>query len=61
MHFTAIERQKSMKNQEVWDFAQRYSAKAMIKYEAFLVAFGLVGLVYFPGPLISAFIGAGVQ
>jgi len=38
----------SMKNQELWDFAQTYSAKIMIKLGLVLVMISFLGLVYKP-------------
>ncbi len=39
---------QSMKNQEVWDFSQTYSAKLMIKLGLFYLLTSLFGLVYLP-------------
>ena len=35
---------KSMKNQETWDFSQKYSSKKMMNYGLILMMFSLIGL-----------------
>jgi hypothetical protein len=49
----------SMKNQERWDFAQRYSANEMIKLGGLLLLSSSVGLIFQPSSSISAVIGLG--
>lgn len=49
----------SMKSQQHWDFAQRYSAKEMIKLGALLALSGLLGLVFQPGETVATAIGIG--
>ncbi|MEP2668637.1 MAG: SdpI family protein [Cyclobacteriaceae bacterium] len=46
----------STKNQERWDFAQRYSAKEMIKVGGFLLLTSVIGLVYQPNESVSTII-----
>ncbi|RRO13974.1 SdpI family protein [Flavobacteriaceae bacterium 14752] len=38
----------SMKNQKIWDFAQTYSAKVMMKLGLALIFISLLGLIYTP-------------
>lgn len=47
----------SMKNQERWDFSQKYSAKELIKWGGFLSMFSLVGLFYTPTENTESLIG----
>ena len=51
----------SMKNQEVWDFTQKYSAKEMMKLGFLLAMSGLIGLVYQPNLKIAMIIGIGLM
>lgn len=46
----------SMKNQERWDFAQRYSAKETIKVGGLLLLTSSIGLVYQPNENTSTII-----
>lgn len=39
---------KSMKSQQAWDFAQKYSGKLMIKAGAFLLVVGVLGYFFIP-------------
>lgn len=43
-----------MKNQERWDFAQRYASKETIKVGAVLLLCSALGLVYQPNENVSA-------
>ena len=47
----------SMKNQERWDFAQPYSAKALMKWGGLLTPCGLIGLFYHPSETIAVILG----
>jgi uncharacterized membrane protein len=47
----------SMKNQERWDFSQKYSAKKLIKLGGILSLCSLIGLVYKPTKNIETYIG----
>jgi len=49
----------SMRDQESWDFAQRYSAKVSIKGGAVYTLSAILGLFYNPGELAGALIGFG--
>ena len=51
---------RSMKNQERWDFSQKYSAIEMIKLGAILALCSLIGLVYTPGVNTGMFISLGL-
>jgi len=44
-HFYGYRTTRSMKNQTVWDFAQRYSADKMMRLGFWMVAFALLALV----------------
>ena len=48
---------RSMKNQENWDFAQKYSSKEMAKLGFLMILFSLLGLFIDPGENLSAVIG----
>ena len=50
----------SMKNQERWDFAQRYSALEMIKCGALMCFVGLLGLIVYPDHMLAMFLGLGL-
>ena len=51
----------SMKNQERWDFSQKYSATEMIKLGALLVLSSIIGLIYNPESKIGMFLGLGLM
>ena len=46
----------SMKNQERWDFAQRYAAKEMIRQGFWMVLVGILGSWLPLPPVLSAFL-----
>lgn len=50
----------SMKSQERWDFAQKYSAKSMIKLGGFLSLCSFFGLVFNPSENIGVLIAMGL-
>ncbi len=50
----------SMKNQERWDFAQKYSAKEMIKFGGVLLLFSIPGHFFELPKSISVIIGVGL-
>jgi uncharacterized membrane protein len=47
----------SMKNQERWDFSQKYSANELIKWGGFLSISSLIGLYYKPTENTETVIG----
>ncbi|NDK18693.1 MAG: hypothetical protein COS42_07420 [Flavobacteriales bacterium CG03_land_8_20_14_0_80_35_15] len=51
----------SMKNQERWDFSQKYSAIEMIKLAALLVLSSIIGLVYNPDSKLGMFLGLALM
>jgi uncharacterized membrane protein len=51
----------SMKNQERWDFSQKYAALEMIKLAAILTLSSLIGLIYKPDGEVGMFIGLGLM
>lgn len=51
---------RSMKNQQIWDFAQAYAAKEMMKMGSLLALFSLVGLVYQPKEELGALLAIAV-
>ncbi len=51
----------SMKNQEVWNFAQKFSAKEMMKLGLLLAMSEAIGLVYQPNLKIAMIIGIGLM
>lgn len=50
----------SMKSQERWDFAQKYSAKEMIKLGGLMSLFSFVGFIYRPSESMATIIGVGL-
>lgn len=44
---------QSMSSQEKWDFAQKYSAREMIKQGKFMILISLLGLFLNPGDILS--------
>lgn len=50
----------SRKSQERWDFAQKYSAKEMIKLGGLMSLFSFVGFVYRPSESMATIIGIGL-
>lgn len=50
----------SMKSKEIWDFAQKYSSKEMMKSGIILVLLGLIGFVYQPTENTATIIGLGL-
>ena len=51
----------SMKNQERWDFSQKYSAIEMIKLAAILTLSSVIGLIYNPDGELGRFLGLGLM
>ena len=51
----------SMKNQERWDFSQKYSAMEMIKLAAILALSSIIGLIYNPDGKLGMFLGLGLM
>lgn len=51
----------SMKNQERWDFSQKYSAIEMIKLAAILTLSSVIGLIYNPDGELGMFLGLGLM
>lgn len=51
----------SMKNQERWDFSQKYASNEMIKLGALLTLSSIIGLIYKPDGKIGMFIGLGLM
>lgn len=47
----------SMKNQDRWDFSQKYSAIEMIKLAAILASTSIIGLLYNPDGKLGMFLG----
>ena len=51
----------SMKNQERWDFSQKYSAIEMIKLAVILTLSSVIGLIYNPDGELGMFLGLGLM
>ncbi|MGL2965413.1 SdpI family protein [Flavobacterium sp. XGLA_31] len=51
----------SMKNQQVWDFSQKYSCIKMLQGGFFLVAFSFLGMVLHPGEKQQVIIGIALS
>lgn len=51
----------SMKNQQVWDFAQRYSSFKMLQCGFFLVAVSFLGMVFHPDEKLQVIIGIALS
>ena len=51
----------SMKNQEVWNFSQKYSSIKMIQSGLFLVAFSFLGMVFHPNETVQLIVGIGLS
>ena len=51
----------SMKNQERWNFAQKFSAKEIIKMGVFLSLSSTIGLYYQPSEYLETIIGLGLM
>ena len=51
----------SMKNQERWDFSQKYSAIEMIKLGGLLTLSAIIGIIYNPNGKIGMFLGLGLM
>ena len=50
-----------MKSQERWDFAQKYSAREMIRVGGLLLLTSSVGVVYQPEDSIGSIVGIGIS
>lgn len=50
----------SMKNQERWDFSQKYSAIEMIKLSIILTLSSIFGLIFNPDGRLGMFLGLGL-
>jgi uncharacterized membrane protein len=59
-HFYGYRTQKSMKNKEHWDFAQVYSAKAMMKMGGVLLILAFLGLFLTLDELTGTLISLGL-
>lgn len=51
----------SMKSQDRWGFAQKYSAKEMVKLGFLLALSGLIGFVFEPNENVATLIGLGLM
>jgi uncharacterized membrane protein len=51
----------SIKNQEVWNFSQKYSSIKMIQCGLFLVAFSLLGMIFHPNEKVQLIVGVAVS
>lgn len=51
----------SMKNQERWDFSQKYAAVEMIKLGALLTLSSIIGLIYSPNGKIAMVLGLALM
>lgn len=51
---------RSMKSQEQWDFAQKYSAKGLLRGGMLLTLAGISGLFYSAGIIIDTIVGIGL-
>lgn len=53
--------QRSMKNQERWDFAQKYSANQIIKLGTLLLFTTVIGLLFNPSENLGTTIAIGIM
>lgn len=51
----------SMKNQERWNFSQKYSALEMIKLAVILSLTSVIGIIYSPEGELGIFLGLGLM
>lgn len=51
----------SMKNQERWDFSQKYAAIEMIKLGVLLTLSSIIGLIFSPDGKTAMFLGLGLM
>ena len=51
----------SKKNQEVWNFSQKFSSIKMIQSGLFLVAISFLGMVFHPDEKVQLIVGIGLS
>lgn len=51
----------SMKDQDSWDFAQRYSSTELMKFGGLLTLTAVIGIFFNPGGKIAMFLGLGLM
>ncbi len=51
---------RSMKSQESWDFAQKYSAKELIKFSSLLLIVSIIGISLEVNETLSISVGLGL-
>lgn len=51
----------SMKNQEVWNFSQKFSSIKMIQSGLFLVAISFLGMLFHPNETVQLIVGIGLS
>jgi hypothetical protein len=51
----------SMKNQQIWNFSQKFSSIKMLQSGLFLVAFSFLGMVFHPNETVQLIVGIGLS
>jgi hypothetical protein len=51
----------SMKNQQIWNFSQKFSSIKMLQSGLFLVAFSFLGMVFHPDEKVQLIVGIGLS
>ncbi|TDP60040.1 SdpI family protein [Flavobacterium dankookense] len=51
----------SMRNQQVWNFSQKYSSIKMLQSALFLVAISFLGMVFHPDEKVQLIVGIGLS
>ena len=59
--FYGYRTRSSMQSQEKWDFAQKYSAKEMMKLGGLLIACSLLGLLFRPSEVLGTILGLALM
>ncbi|PZO28128.1 MAG: hypothetical protein DCF13_09985 [Flavobacteriaceae bacterium] len=60
-NFYGYRTKNSMKNQEFWNFSQKFSSIKMIQSGLFLVAFSFLGMVFHPDEKVQLIVGIGLS
>jgi uncharacterized membrane protein len=51
----------SMKNQQIWNFSQKFSSIKMLQSGLFLVVFSFLGMVFHPDEKVQLIVGIGLS